>query len=163
MTTVIYQASDLNRQGRAILNAARQGEARIRDTNGVSLLLLSEERVQISNELLHIASNLLTLLEALTVPEDERSPLAYGEWTWLRHLDEDDRLDFKSEILRNLAVALREHSRGALNAVEEAIDAWRTTAETLVDAGRKAVLLGPHSNGDYVEVGRPEAGGNAPA
>jgi hypothetical protein len=76
---VIYQASDLNRQGRAILDAARQGEARIRDTNGASLLLLSEERVQISTELLQISSNLVTLLEALTVPEGKRSPLVYGD------------------------------------------------------------------------------------
>ncbi len=157
MTNVIYQASDLNRHGRAILNAARQGEARIRDTNGASLLLLSEERVQISRDLLQIASNVVTLLEALAVPVDERSPLAYGDWTWLRHLDEDGRLDFKDEMLGLLAVALRECSQVALDAVDEAIGAWRVTAETLADPERRAILLASHDDEDYVEVSRPEA------
>lgn len=162
-TSVIYQASDLNRQGRAILDTARRGEARIRDTNGASLLLLSEESVLLGRELLQVASNLLTLLEALSIPEEERPALAYGDWTWLRHLDESDRLDYKSEILHLLAMALRERSQVALSAVGGAIDVWRTTAEALADPNRRAVLLGTHNDEDFIEVARPETNEVAPA
>jgi hypothetical protein len=154
---IVYQASDLNRKGRAILDAAHRGEARIRDTDGVSLLVLSEERVQIGRELLQLASNVLTVEEALSIPEKERTALAYGDWTWLRHLDEADRHEFHEELLRLLAVALRERSVSAVDAVEETVDAWRVTAEALADSGRREVLLGTHNDGDFIEVGRPQA------
>jgi hypothetical protein len=157
---VVYQASDLNRHGRAILDTARRSEARIRDTNGTSLLVLDEGRVQVAMALLQVASNFVTLCEAMNVPE--RSPLTYGDWTWLRHVDEDDRHEFKNEMQHLLALGLRERSQAALDTVGQALDAWRATAEALADPQRRGVLLGPHRDDDFLEVSRPEASGAVP-
>jgi hypothetical protein len=49
-STRIYQASDLNQNGRAILDAARDSVARVRDKDGTSPVMLSEERLQALSE-----------------------------------------------------------------------------------------------------------------
>jgi hypothetical protein len=159
---VIFQASDLNRRGRAILDAARHGAARIRDTNGASLLLLPEEHVEIDRALLEHASNLVTFLEALKVPEESRSTLSYGDWTWARSLDEEDRRELAHEASQLFAIAARERSRTSLAALDDALHAWRVTAEALADPTRQAILLGGHRDEDFIEVGRPPAS-EAPA
>lgn len=159
----VFQASDMNRQGKAILDAARSGEARIRDRSGTSLLLLQEEQVQIVRRLLQVASNLGALVVALGIPEDSRQDLAYGDWTWLRHLDEQDRHDFIKEMSQEFTIAAREQSQRALKAVEEALSAWRTTAEEVADPTRKAILLSVHNDDDFVEVARPVGSEPVPA
>ena len=149
----IFQASDLNQRGRAVLDAARAGEARVRDKDGLSLLVLPERRVRALSAVVQAAINLAVVELALALPPERRAPHEYGEWTWLRSLDEEDLAEFVGEMREVLIVAGREEAPERL---EETLQSWRATARALEDPIARGILLGEHRAEDFVEVSRPE-------
>lgn len=149
----VFQASDLNQHGRAVLDAARAGEARVRDKDGMSLLVLPERRVHAWLTVVHAAANLATLQSSLARQQESLAIQDYGEWTWLRSLDGEDLGEFVREMGEAVIVCAREESPSK---IEETLHAWRTTAQELEDPTRRAILLGELREEDYIEVGRPE-------
>jgi hypothetical protein len=153
-TSTIYQESDLNEQYRTLLDAARRGDVRIRDRDGVGVVLTLEGRLHALQTIARTSANLLTLELARERSRDELALTDYGEWTWLRHLDAADLTAFIEEVRRTLLIAAREYDSGEL---DEALYAWQITAEAAADPKRSAVLLGDWSDDDFVEVERPTA------
>jgi hypothetical protein len=152
--STIYQSSDLSQRGRVVLDTARAGLARLRDNDGLSLVILPEERLSALRTVANCTANYLALEDALASARGrELVPADYGEWTWLRVFDEVDRATFIEEMHDALIVAAREESAELL---EETLDRWRTTARVLDDPLRREVLLGTHRDEDFVEVHRPE-------
>ncbi len=152
--TTIYQSSDLNQRGRAFLDAARAGLARLRDKDGLSLVMLPERRVNALFAIANAAANLFTVEAALQTGRAQASNLSqYGEWTWLRAFDEEDLREFIGEMRQAIVAAAREESS---DLIEGAVHRWRTTAEALADPLRRQILLGADNLDDYVEVSRPE-------
>lgn len=153
-TAKIYQASDLNQRGRAILDTARHGFARVRDKDGFSLVMLPEEKL---NALITIAkgvANLSTIEHALANFTSQHPDVyEYGEWTWLRVFDEEDLREFVHEMHEAMLVASREESPGF---IEETLYRWRSTARALDDTLRRSILLGAPSDDDFIEITRPE-------
>src|SRR5215472_14982839 len=104
----IFLPSDLNRRGRAILNAARQDIARIRDTDGTSLVVMPEEKVQALETVAWAASNLALLEEILDhSPAPSADAFVAFDWAWLRVFDPEDLQEFVREARRALHAALR--------------------------------------------------------
>lgn len=155
MAITVFQASDLNQRGRAVLDAARAGEARLRDEDGLSLLMLPEQRVRTLATVVQAAVNLVALEQALALPAAARSPRDYGDWTWLRAFDDEDLHEFVADMRGALLVAGREESPAT---IEETLYRWRVTAGELADPRRRRILLGLESlqEEDFVEVARPE-------
>ncbi len=152
--TTIYQSSDLNQRGRAFLDTARAGLARLREKDGLSLVMLPERRLNALFAVANAAANLLTVEAALEADRAEASDLSqHGEWTWLRAFDTDDLREFVGELRQAIVVAAREESP---DLIEETLQRWRTTAEALADPLRRQILLGGDRPDDYVEVSRPE-------
>lgn len=152
--STVFQASDLNQKGRALLDAARAGWARLRDKDGVSLVMLPEQRVDALLKIANAVANLLTLERAIIYKQAGPLDLAsFGEWTWLRLFDEDDLAGFINEMHEAVIVAAREESAELL---DETLHRWRVTADVLQDPLRREVLLGLDREEDYVEVSRPE-------
>lgn len=149
----VFQASDLNQKGRLMLDAARSGEARVRDEDGFSLVVLPEHRVRALLGVARTAANLATLEQTLAAGSGEWSLAGYGEWTWLRHLPPEDLPEFVVAVREALIAAAREETTAAL---DETVQAWRRTAEELADPKARAVLLGRHTEEDFAEVSRPE-------
>ena len=150
----VFQASDLNRQWRTVLDAARSGQARVRDQDGFSFLVLPEHRVQAFLAVVRAAANLAKVEHALTTGQVPLSLPDYGEWTWLRHLPEEDLQEFLDDVRQAIIVAAREET---LTVLEETLQDWRVTAGQLADSQRRAILLGEHREEDFVEVARPGA------
>jgi hypothetical protein len=155
----VYQASDLNRRGRAILDDARKGLARVRDTDGLSLVITPESRLGELEDLRAIADWVASYvaLEAAVVHGDpDRIPLAaLGSWTWLRHLPPADLSEFVNEIRDGLVASCREHS---IAPADQVLDEWRETAEALSDpASRETLLAESPAAEDWVDVDRPES------
>lgn len=149
--SAIFQASDLNQRGRAVLDAARNGEARVRDKDGLGLVVMPEARVRALRTVAASAANLATLEVALAVGRPPR--LAdYGDWTWLRHLSAEDVASFIVEVRDALIVAAREEQ---VDALDETLHAWQASAAALADSDSRAILLGGAADEDYVEVGPP--------
>jgi hypothetical protein len=153
-TAWIYQPSDLNQRGRTILDAAREGCARLRDKDGLSLIMLPEERVGILWVVARVIANLCTVKCAITDATGRTPDLnELGEWTWLRVFDREDLEEFVSEMSEALLVAAREETA---DLIDETLHRWRTTAKALDDPLRREVLLGSPRDEDFVEVKRPE-------
>ncbi len=151
MEAVVYQASDLNRRYRRVLQDARTGAARIRDTDGTALVVVSERRFEALRAVACAAANLAGVRWALD--RGQAPALAdFGTWTWLRAFDVDDLRTFVTEAQQALVLAAREESAALL---EDTIRAWRITAEQAADPARDAILLGRHRQEDFVEAPRP--------
>src|SRR3972149_3656246 len=101
--STVFQASDLNQKGRALLDAARAGWARLRDKDGVSLVMLPEQRVDALLRIASTVANLLTMERSIAHQHEGPLDLAsFGEWTWLRLLDEEDL----AEVIRDMHAAV---------------------------------------------------------
>jgi Family of unknown function (DUF6247) len=160
-TPTIYQSSDLNQRGRAVLDAAREGFARVRDKDGTSLVMTREERFEelqrantVGNELAHAMASFMLIEQAVEHRAEARPALAdMGDWVWVRYLPAEDLHDFVTEMHDALYQSCREFS---LEPLHDALDAWRETAMALRDPLSRETLLHDSHGDDYVEVARPE-------
>ncbi|MBI2940585.1 MAG: hypothetical protein HYY04_09125 [Chloroflexi bacterium] len=109
-STTIYLASDLTQKRRTILDQARAGGARLRATDGLSLVLLPEERLEALETVARCAGNLCAVERALASTPGRPALQEYGEWTWLRVFDVDDLQGFVSDMRDALMIASREQS-----------------------------------------------------
>jgi hypothetical protein len=150
----IFQPSDLNRRGRAVLDAARRSRARIRDKDGLSLLVLPEERVVRLETFARFSQNLFTLERALVSSSShDPSNLADFDWAWLRAFDAEDVGEFVTEMRQALLVTM--HDDGS-DLPESVLQRWRITARSLDDPIRRGILLEPVQPNDFVDAHRPE-------
>lgn len=153
-TDTIYQASDFNRQYRAILEAARAGVARVRDTDGTSLIVSREARWGALQCVTTAAANFMPLEAAVGHACDRRPELSeFGDWTWLRVFDHEELAEFVSEMREAIAIGAKEVSAAP---VLDVLAAWRMTADSLEDPLSRETLLGPVDSAALEEVGRPE-------
>jgi len=149
----VFQASDLARKRRVFIDAARSGLARLRDTDGTSLVMIPEARLAALMEIVDWAHEHLVLDATMRKPGPARSAKDFGAAAWLRYLDEDDLATFVSELGEELLVAAATESADGLR---QLVDDWRVTAEAVSDPERRAVLTGRHQIDDFVEVDRPK-------
>lgn len=154
----VHAASELNDNYRRILDEAKEtGIARVRDRDGVSLLVIPEDAVKqvvVAQDLAQVARDLVVLLRAGSGKTDMPRLLA-SAWPWLRWFDEEDRAECLGELSD---LFLEAAAIGNLARFKKALRAWRVTAEALEDDRARAILLGGQdSPDDYVEVGRAES------
>ena len=74
-------------------------------------------------------------------------------WPWLAYLDDEDLQAFVAELRDSFVVAFK---TGTTAPMEQLIEEWRVTAETLSDPARRQVLLEPFAEDAYVEARSPE-------
>ena len=154
MTIEIFQPSDLNRRGRAVLDAARGSRARIRDKDGLSLLVLPEARVEQLETFARLSENLFRLERVLaSTPNWELLDLVEFDWAWLRVFDAEDVGEFVTEMRQALLASMHD-DRTKLP--ESVLERWRITARSLDDPVRRSILLDPLHPNDFVEAHRPE-------
>src|SRR5260370_16217010 len=87
---VIYTASDLDRKRREVTDAARRGIARIRDTDGMGLVLLPARHYEVLDAVSRWYDRLDIVERARAKPPEHRVPRDLRELTWLLHFDDDD-------------------------------------------------------------------------
>jgi hypothetical protein len=154
-TDVIYTASDLDRKRREVTDAARRGIARIRDTDGMGLVLLPARHYEVLDAVSRWYDRLDIVERARAKPPEDRVPRDFGELTWLRHFGDDDLATFIAELRAAVSVAYHDDD---LTELDQLARDWRATAEELADPARRDVLLAGFAAADFVEVGRPEQG-----
>lgn len=150
---VIYTASDLDRKRREVTDAARRGLARIRDTDGMGLVLLPARHYEVLESVSRWHDRLDVAERARAKPAQDRVPHDFGELTWLRHLDDDDLAVCLAELRAAVSVAYHDDD---LSELDELVRDWRATADELADPVRRQVLLGGFAAGDFVEAAEPE-------
>ena len=153
MVDVIYTASDLDRRRREVIDTARRGLARIRDTDGTGLVLLPARHYDVLEAVSRWHDRLDVVERARAKPAPDRVAHDYGDLTWLRHLDEDDLATFIGEVRAAVLVAYHDDD---LTELDQLVRDWRATADELADPARREVLLGGLDPHDYVDAARPE-------
>ena len=152
MADVIFQPTDLASKRLEFLEAARNGQARLRDKDGTSFVMLPESRLRLLETLAkwwQAYMRLESLLRRSELPKARE----LGELAWLRSFTREDLDEFVSELHDALVAANADEDTTAL---DDCIKGWRTTARQLEDPLRRAILLGPHVPEDYVEASEPD-------
>jgi hypothetical protein len=151
--TTAYQATDLARSHREVIDAARRGAALIRDKDGLPLLLQPAEQAERTEDIAAISLDLLraarSLLEApvgegarggasASTPEPPGEAVAYGGLAWLSVLPMSSKRRFFVEATEALLLAA---SGTSLRPLEVLIGDWRATAEAWADPNTRERLL----------------------
>ena len=103
---MIFTASDLDRKRRAVLDTAKRGEARVRDTDGSHLVMESAQSHDAREATAEWAVRLHQLDVAAAMPREQRRPRHFGDLTWARYLPDDD-LNSMREVLWEALLATR--------------------------------------------------------
>ena len=135
---IAYQATDLARNHRQVIDAARQGSALIRDKDGVALLMAPADEIERTQEVADLALDLVRAARALLAEGTEASPASYGNLGWLSVLPVESRARFFAEMSDALFVAA---SGLTMRPVELLLDDWRATAESWADPDIRERLL----------------------
>src|SRR5260221_13073239 len=135
---VICTASDLDRKRREVTDAARRGVARIRDTEGMGLVLLPARHYEVLDSVSRWHDRLDVAERALAKPRGQRIPRDFGDLTWLRHLDDEDLAVFIAELRAAVSVAYHDDD---LSDLDQLVRDWRGTAHELAAPPPRAGLL----------------------
>jgi hypothetical protein len=149
--TDIFQVSDLANSRVEFLNAARSGEARLRDRDGTSLVMLPERRLRFLEIVADWSADHLRLKRLLE--RDDLPTIAdLGKLAWLRVFDRHDLGEFENDLQDALIAATAD---GSSEPIDETVREWRITARELKDPLRRNVLLSSHVSSDFVDADEP--------
>lgn len=137
-TSVAYQATDLARNSRDVLDAAREGRALIRDKDGLALVMLPAADVARGDEIVEISVDLLRVARAVLDRDAHPSAVSYGGLGWLSVLPADAQRAFFLEMTEAVLVAA---SGLDFRHAEHVLGDWRATAESWADPDTRERLL----------------------
>lgn len=134
-----FQATDLQRKSREVLDAARTPEgALIRDKDGTNLLVVPAVRVSVTEYVLAGQTAALRVLR-LVSEEPAPDPLLYGNLGWLTVLPPDMQRTFAWEYVR----ALQAVPSTGIGPVDDLLYDWQQTARAWSDEQLRAELTAP--------------------
>ena len=135
-----FQATDLQRRAREVLDAARRPEgALIRDKDGTNFQVMLAGRAGNDSYALAGLTDVLRVLRLTRLPEAERDATLYGELGWLAALPLDAQTDFAWAYAR----AIQAIPATGVGPVEDLLYDWVQTARTWSDAALRESLTWP--------------------
>jgi hypothetical protein len=125
-----FQPTDLQRNHRAVLDAARESSAVIRDKDGLLLILRPAEASQVEQYVADALWSAVCVQRALQLSAANRGPAMYGTFAWISVMPEEDQNLFLKEVIDQVLVS--KHS-GSKVKLEDLIEDWRASAMTWSD------------------------------
>lgn len=147
----VYRVSDLNRRGREVLDTARATGARIVDTDGTAMVLVTERALEQTVGRLETATMLVAAMRAWRDLE-RGGDVTVDALRWVNRLDADDRATFAQEIAAAFDEASRTSDPIPLGLL---LREWEVTARQPYDEQLEARLTAGFDPSHYVELGRP--------
>ena len=135
---VAYQATDLARRHREVIDAARRGSALIRDKDGVALLMAPADQDRRTREINEIALGLVRIATVLLAGDPHPAAGALANLAWLSVLPSEAQRRFFDEMAEAILVAA---SGTSMRPVEQLLGDWRATAEAWADPDVREQLL----------------------
>lgn len=152
-TSHTYQPTDLTTSKRRdFLEEARVGVARLRDSDGETLVALPERDLNVLVELRSYTLAFLSLENAMSRARADRRPMDFGELAWATAFDDEDLAELRAEYADGLANALAERSVERLQGI---LRAWHLTSDLLRDTEAMA-RVNADLDLDDVEVTSPD-------
>ena len=134
-----YQATDLARNHREVIDGARRGGALIRDKDGFALLLQPAGPANRRSQVMEWMISAIRIDLALRMPVESRAAWLYGDFSWVAQLDEEDQRTFTDGLLERL-LATDSSDAESLDEVENYLTDWRATAHVWGDEELRAAL-----------------------
>jgi hypothetical protein len=125
-----FQATDLQRNHRVVLDAARESGAVVRDKDGLLLLIQPAEVAQRGEYIAEVLWSAACLERALQIPPTMRRPAMYGSFAWISVMPEDDQKQFLTEVIDQVLIS---RNSGSKEKLEVFIEDWKVTALTWSD------------------------------
>ncbi len=88
---IAYQATDLARNHREVIDAARRGSALIREKDGLALVMAPAKETRRTREIGDLALDLVRAASVMLPGGAARTAAAYGGMAWRGQLHRDDR------------------------------------------------------------------------
>lgn len=152
-----FQVSDLAKQRTAVLDAARNGRAIIKDNKGPELVMLPNVKLE-HLELYKEWTLNLNRLRSYLQPGGRPDVAGWGDLAWLRVFDNDDLTAFCDELSDELVIDI---SGDDFTGLDKLLHEWKATAGQLEDPLRKRVLLSPGlDQDDFTEAEAPAEPGD---
>jgi hypothetical protein len=133
---IAFQATDLARNHRQVLDAARRGSALIRDKDGLALVITRAEELGRERDVAGLALDLVRA--ALAIFRGEGSAASFGNLGWVSVLPVEAQRQFFAEMSDALLVTA---SGLSMHGVEQVLGDWKATAETWADPDAREQLL----------------------
>jgi len=127
-----FQATDLARNHREVIDGARRGGALIRDKDGFVLLLQPAGPANRRTQVMEWMTSAIRLDLALRTPAPARGPWSYGDFGWVAQLEEGDQQKFVDGLLERL-LTTDSNDANSLDGVEDYLVDWRATAHAWGD------------------------------
>jgi len=145
---ITYQATDLTGTKRIeFIRDARAGRARLRDKDGVTLVMLPESELDVLEQFARwsqVHQRLASIVDSNSVVS-----ISDGDIAWLRVFEIDDLREFADELHGALILGLSDQDP---TLIDDVVNAWKVTARQLEDPIRRSVLFGSFDAREYVEV-----------
>jgi len=97
-----FQATDLARRHREVIDVARSGRALVRDKDGTVLVLAPGAEIERTAEIADLALDLIRADFAVRQQPRLRSPEAFGGLAWLSVLPDEAQRQFLDELTKSL-------------------------------------------------------------
>jgi hypothetical protein len=133
---VMYQATDLARKSRDVLEAARHGRALIRDKDGTAFEILLAGTSSRQRFVFAGMQRFIQTLSLLEIERGRRDPVLYGDFAWLAALPDDEQRRFIWEYVRAIEAALGIGPE----VVDQLVHEWQQTARVYADPDLLAEL-----------------------
>lgn len=133
-----FQPTDLQRNHRAVLDAARESSAVIRDKDGLLLIIRPAEQAQLQEYVAEALWSAVCLQRALQQAAAGRGPAMYGPFAWVSVMPEDDQKQFLQEVVDQVLVS---KNSGSKEKLENLIEDWRASALTWSDEELREELM----------------------
>jgi hypothetical protein len=156
MTTEV-QWSELQRDPRGVAALADRGDVRVRRRDGVSLLLVREDRAEAAADGALAAARVLR--NALLHLDEAAHEALTQEFPWLDLLPVDDRRRFAGDFARTVQASAE---LGQWDVLSQALVEWRATAAVHADPALTAELSRPIDD-DLGPVPAPEGNSAEPS
>lgn len=125
-----FQATDLARRHREVMDAARRPEGvAIRDKDGVTFVIVPAAGVRQDRYVLAGLTDAIRVMALLRSDPADADPLLYGSLAWLAALPRQAQEEFVWEYLR----ALQAVAGTGTEAVDEVLYEWQQTARAWSD------------------------------
>ena len=125
-----FQATDLQRNHRAVLDAARESSALIRDKDGLLLVIRPAEEARRNEYVEDVLWSATCVARALQLSPELRGPGMYGAFAWISQMPEADQQQFLREVVDQVLVT---RNSGSKEKLEYLIGDWKATALTYSD------------------------------
>lgn len=122
-----FQPTDLQRNHRAVLDAARESSAVIRDKDGLLLIMRPAEASHVEEYVAEALWSAVCVQRALQLSATDRGPAMYGTFAWISVMPEEDQKLFLKEVIDQVLVSKNSGSKAKL---EDLIEDWRASAMT---------------------------------